>query len=276
MDLAKHGPSGVTYLAIEFQRLDPVERERLREQLVCTGCEAAAYYVPPTKRGTCYFGARPHNVGCTLAAPEGAHSPSSLPEAEQRAIASGTWRLRPHRPQGRSQHHLEQDPDAAPHEGKGRRYTQAPGARRSTPSVGFLSLLTKLEEDPAFASSTDTIELPSGRGTARVRSYCVNVVDVTEELVNRRKLYWGTIYKPGEVWDGGRWLYTQWGSPNVLLSADMLQLVMEDNDMDSVEEFSGASFLHLGYLNRSREGGTTYFKPKEPEWFAVRLDPDRN
>ncbi|MBO1804546.1 hypothetical protein [Leucobacter ruminantium] len=51
---------------------------------------------------------------------------------------------------------------------------------------------------------------------------------------------------------------------------------MDENDMDELDEFAGASFIYLGYLNETHDGGRTYFKPKVPEWFAIRPRPNRH
>jgi hypothetical protein len=270
MDRAKYAPTGEEFWATDFKKLDPVLRERYREHLECVGCDAPAYYVPPTKRGTCFFGARPHNPGCKLTTQEGAQSTSgSLPDTEERSLSETRFRLRPHRP--RSRHaHVEHDPSAPPHEGPARRYSSQHRGGASTPGVDFLSLLSKLDSDPEFASSHSRIELPGGHST--VHDYCVNVTQVTDEHVDRKKLYWGTVHRAKAAQDGGAWLYTQWDCPNVLLTKDLLDLVMEDNGMDDVEEFAGASFLELGYLNLTRDGSHTYLRPKDPEWFGIRLD----
>ncbi|QWL30906.1 hypothetical protein [Rathayibacter toxicus] len=49
------------------------------------------------------------------------------------------------------------------------------------------------------------------------------------------------------------------GCPNVLLSQDLLDLVMEQNAMDELEEFAGASFLELGELKPTRDSTLTYY-----------------
>lgn len=272
MDMAKHAPTGEEFLAIDFQERDAVERERMREHLVCIGCDAPAYFVPPTKRGTCYFGARPHYENCTRATLTGTQTSGSLPETDERGMNESAFRLRPYRPRSRYAH-VEHDPTKKPYEGVARRYSRSRAGGRTTTGVDFLSLLIKLTGDPEFAKSRKRIDLPDGY--AVVREYCVNATQVTDEHVNRKKLYWGTIHSAKLGKDGGAWLHTQWGSPNVLLVQNMLDLVMEDHEVEDVEEFAGASFLYLGYLNETRDGSHTYLRPGDPEWFALRLDPNR-
>lgn len=269
MDIAIHTPTRDTYLAAEFARLEPSELSRLRDELVCPGCGAAAYFVPRTKKGSVFFGARPHNDGCANETTARSSTLRDLPEADQRGLVADAFSLRPHRPHA-DLPHVDHDPDAPSATGAARRYTLLGGAnKKSTPSVGLRSLLTKLTLDHEYAASLTRINFPDGTN-ATVAQSCVNVTDTAVTHINRRRLYWGTIHKTNTGDDGGAWLYTQWNSPNVLLKSDLLDHVLQDNNIEEIDELTGASFIYHGFLNLTRDKTRTYFNPRDPNWFTLR------
>lgn len=273
MDSAKHSPTNRVYFATEFTRLEPTLREELRERLVCPSCDASAYFVPPTRRGTSYFGARPHEPGCRVAAPAGMHLVRDIPQGEAIALDATIFKLRPNRPRGRGDRvNVPHDPQAEPGRGNAHRYNNDGGRGRNVASVGVRSLLTKLTHDPEFASSDQRIEI-NGRSD-RIRYICVNASETDERDIGRKRLFWGSIHFARPARDGGAWLYTGYEFPNLLLNEKLLDFVLDDNDLDELDELAGATFLAYCYLNTSRDGGHTYFSSVDPTLFAVI--PDRN
>jgi hypothetical protein len=71
MDIARCTEDGVTYTAIDFSNLSKDDLFHKRRLLRCPKCGGPAFFrnASAIGRGPC-FGARPHAVGCVLAAQE--------------------------------------------------------------------------------------------------------------------------------------------------------------------------------------------------------------
>lgn len=273
MDSARHTQTQRLYLAPEFGRLEPLLLSKLLDEIVCPECEAPAYFVPPTRRGTTYFGARPHNSGCIHHPRPSAKLAEAIPEAEARLLAKNSFTLRPHRlSQQTAQTNVEHNPDARPTATQARRYTRTAGSSESTASVGLKTLLRKLILEPDFKESDTTIRIETYNST--IHRYVFSVDDLEARHVNKRRLYWGTIYKVTAGEEGNVWLHTRGSAPNLLVPRALLGMLMADNRMNDAEEFVGTAFLTRCYLNKNRDQTGTYLKVNDPRWTVVIPDPD--
>jgi hypothetical protein len=258
------------YVATDFAELPTATRLRLRELLTCTACGADAYFIREARNGrSACFGARPHEEGCELAslATEDGGS-ASLDDDDQLTASSSRFRLEPYRP--RLVRHIRHTPGGAPHAGSGRRYTRPSRGGVRTPSVSIDRLLRRLVREPDFRTSRAELVLANNT-RAVIADYCINVREADEDLVGRKRLYWGTIRFPRPADDDGAWLNTGSRSlPTVKLDEVLLADVLEDKDIDDIDDLSGAAFAFLGYLRRSAAGKLLLF-PEDPEWFVIRL-----
>lgn len=273
MDSARHPQTQRLYLASEFGRLDPLLLERLLDEIVCPECAAPAYFVPPTRRGTTYFGARPHNQGCKHFPKPNSQLAEAIPEAEARLLAENTFTVRPHRLSAAApQVNIEHDPEGDRTRTQARRYTRAAGSSESVPSVGLKTLLRKLILEPGFKQSDATIRIETYSST--IRRYVFNIDDLEPRHVNKQRLYWGTIYKVTAGTNGNVWLRTRGAAPNLLIPQELLGMLMADNRMNEVEEFVGTAFLTRCYLNQNRDKSGSYLKVNDPRWTVIIPDPD--
>lgn len=273
MDSARHPQTQRLYLASEFGRLDPLLLEQLLDEIVCPECGAPAYFVPRTRRGTTYFGARPHNPGCMHFPKPNSQLAEAIPEAEARLLAENAFTIRPHRLSTATPPvNIEHDPEADHTRTQARRYTRTAGSSSSTPSVGLKTLLRKLILEPGFKRSDATIRIETYSST--IRRYVFNVDDLEPRHVNKQRLYWGTIYKVTEGTNGNVWLHTRGAVPNLLIPRELLGMLMADNRMNDVEEFVGTAFLTRCYLNEKRDKSGTYLRVNDPRWTVTIPDPD--
>ncbi|MCU1529927.1 MAG: hypothetical protein JWP75_3690 [Frondihabitans sp.] len=295
MDKAQHISSETTYTAVKFSKLSPAFIATYRGDLACSECGWHAYFVSKSINGKPpFFGARPHGPGCELATTTGEKNEGDLPVTNAREAQEGVLRLQGQRDNEGVQH-VEHDPDADEHKGKGRRYVFNGEERGlSTPTIAMNRLLHHLINDPEYREDRQTkLIMPNG-GEMTVRDFCVEMNDVNRERhANRRYLYWGVIiYAKETTWgerqSGGTktsvWLYTAPGLPNILLDQDLYDLIVRRKHIQEIGDLSGATFLYFGYMNISQkklddpEKKLLFMHPKDPLWFVVRLasqDADR-
>lgn len=255
MELARNAENGEVYDAVSFDRRS--DRDRLRHSLVCLECGADAYFSRSARNGrSASFGARPHRPDCKHhdSSETIAKTFANLPEAEIREPLEGEFQLR-RVDDKHSGVHLEHDDTAPrPPRGRARRHTRTGGAARSLPSRGLRVLLAKLLTEPPTRSSTDVLHLYDGT-TMLIRDACVHADDVTVQLRNKRRVYWGTI-RDARFSSGTYWINTgRAAQPSIVIAPDELAQLLRRLKLEHADDLAGAAFIIWGPLRLSESSG---------------------
>lgn len=279
MDVAKHVPGDRVYTAQVFGALPALTIEKYRRELVCDECGAPAYFTAKRSNGNSFFfGARPHEVGCELATTRTVDTESAdLFEAARRESEDGIIRIVPDRLKIETSERLEHDPSAKPHEGIARRYTQTHDGTKTVGSIQMNRLLRRLVRDETFAASDERIWIEDTRTT--VREHCVELNQINDTHLKRRRLYWGTVIFYEPTADGGAWLHTAKGLPSVRLTKDVLEMTLALAKSNGDEDLAGASFLVWTWFSPplKKPEARPFLMAKEASRFTLRLasqDPD--
>ena len=272
MDIAYHVPTGRQYSAAQFQNLEPAEIFLFRQDLACLECHAHAYFVAKSRSGQPpYFGARPHEDGCSLATTSKSDADEEdLPVAPRREAEEGVYRLEPNRPRYDEVDRVEHNPEAATHVGRGRRYVGAFNGERTIPTMNLNRALFRLIRDPNFRHSDEFMIAPNG-GREEIRKFCVEMREVADHHVGPTMAFWGTVVHTRTEDDGTTWLYTEPGLPNLKLIPEVFEAVRASKRIEDASELAGSSFLNVGKMWRGRENKVKFMAPKDPQWFTVRL-----
>ncbi|CAQ03360.1 hypothetical protein B5P20_16325 [Clavibacter sepedonicus] len=206
--------------------LSGAERQRLRPELTCPECEADAYFVRRAINGRpACFGARPHNADCSLATTSGEGGAGHLEDVAAIDAEDGGLVLRPMNADAPDHVTDEADDDAKARRGQRHGGTPVPG--RSRRGMNLNRLLRRLIRIPGFATSTELLTLPDGTQTT-VRDWCVFADPAAATLVDRRRIFWGTIrFANTDDDSNGAWLNLGRGShPTIRLERDLLAAVL--------------------------------------------------
>jgi len=261
---------GHSVAADVYEEYSQAERSAFAPSLLCTGCQQPAYFIRQARNGrAACFGARPHRDGCTMASQTSEDGGSGkLSVEEPRMSSKDEYVLRP--VESQAIQHVTHDPDAPERGGRARRYSGRGSGGQSTPSMGMTVLLRRLVREPPFRDSKAKIMLPDGTRGA-IRSYCVEVIDADARLIDKRRLYWGTIRYANED-DSGAWLNLgRRGAPSLRLKQQVVADLLARHDVDDIEELQGASFMAYLFLRKARTSDRLFLFPEDLDWFALRL-----
>ncbi|GAA0994008.1 hypothetical protein [Subtercola frigoramans] len=274
MDEALSKTRGVTFSANTFALLPSGERGELRESLVCTACEADAYFIREARNGRrACFGARPHRENCELASlvtEDGGGA--ALDDIDEQINAGNVFRIEPNR--DRTIRHVRHDEEAeASINGSAVRYIRRGSGTARVSSMNFARLLRQLVLREEFRRS-QTLLVMSDDSRQSVRAGCVHLKDVEGKHRNRLRVYWGTIRFPRAKNGGGAWLNTGRGSPTIVIrDDDDLEALLEMVGHSELEDLTGSFFAYMGKL-RNAPDGAQYLFVNDLEWFAVRTYSD--
>lgn len=253
MDTAICTEDGHTYTAVEFSRLDAIQLERKRRQLVCEECGYPAFFRKPSRsgRGAC-FGARPHEDGCALAA---ADNEIRIPGAgdDQDEVFNPGDRIVVELAfgGGAGDVHLDQD-RRGPRRPRGGRYVGEGGLRVAQMHRRLSTLLRMLVLAPNFRYS-DQIIAVLNQPELSARDFFVHFSDVTRQYAGQFRGFWGQLTDAREGANGSLWLNSGGRSaPSFCLPAEFRNEVMARFRLDEEEDFSGSYILVLGTLQVSR------------------------
>lgn len=261
---------GITYEAVQFSRLPPIELARKRRFLQCSECNAPAFFRKASRsgRGAC-FGARPHVEGCDLAALD--HEPidgqgddeDELNNPGERISVDLNYGARPQQPR-----------PVVPSDGRagnrGRRFVGR-GARPDAKVHRRLStLLRTLLEVPGFSQSAQILEI-DGRNDIAVRDFFVPIEQVSIDNEGQFRGFWGMLSDARFSQDGTLWL-NGGGRDDIsfCVSSDHVDDIYHRYHLEDEEDLAGAIVLVLGTL-RVSQNGKMYCVISNPAYLAVRL-----
>lgn len=270
MDIAKCSLNQQTYTAVNFSVLPPNELSDKRQNLVCTECQADAFFRKASRSGqAACFGARPHIEGCSFASPE-----------TQTAEAEGGDEDVIHNPGqiieidlnfGAAPQNVDIDPNEDDVRGQGRGRHVGRGARPNAHMHRRLStLLRTLINSNEFRYSDQQIEL-NGRDTTSVTNFFVNFNDVTDDHDGEFHGYWGMLTDARIGSEGTLWLNS--GGRNAvscLVSSENVDALYSRHNINDEEDFAGAYLLIIGTKDTS-QNGKQYIRADSINHLVVRL-----
>lgn len=271
MDISECTINGQIYTAVNFSQLPPIELSSKRKNLVCTECQAEAFFRKPSRSGqAACFGARPHINGCSHASPETQtvhaergdediiHNSGQIIEIDLNfgAAAPTNVDVLPGEDNGRGQ-------------GRGRHVGQ--GARPNANTHRRLStLLRNLINSSEFRNSGQQIEL-EGRDATPVRNFFVNFNDVTANHDGEFHGYWGMLTDARVVPAGTLWMNSgDRGAVSCAVPSEDVDALYARYNIEDEEDFAGAYLLIIGTKDTS-QNGKQYIRVEDNNHLVVRL-----
>lgn len=270
MDTAFCTEDGITYEAVQFSRLPPIELARKRRLLQCSECHATAFFRKASRSGrAACFGARPHVEDCDLAALD--HEAIDGQGDDDDVLNNPGERIAVDLNYGA---HQQQPRPVIPGEGRagnrGRRFV-GDGARPDARVHRRLStLLRTLLDVPAFSRSTQILEI-EGINDIAVRDFFVPIEHVSIDNEGQFRGFWGMLSDARFSPDGTLWLNSG--------GRDDVSFCIDSNHVDDIytryhledeEDLAGANVLVLGTL-RVSQNGKMYCVVPDSGYLAVRL-----
>lgn len=270
MDTAFCTEDGITYEAVQFSRLPPIELARKRRFLQCSGCNATAFFRKASRSGrAACFGARPHVEGCNLAAFD--HEPIDGQGHDEDELNNPGDRIAVDLNYGS---HIRQPRPVVPGDGgavnRGRRFVGG-GARPDARAHRRLStLLRTLLEVPAFSQSAQILEI-EGRTDIAVRDFFVPIGQVSTDNEGQFRGFWGMLSDARFTQDGTLWLNSG-GRDDIsfCVSSDHVDDIYHRYHLEDEEDLAGANVLVLGTL-RVSQNGKMYCVIPDSAYIALRL-----
>jgi hypothetical protein len=274
MDIAKCTLDERTYTAVRFSELPPNELSDKRQNLVCTECQADAFFRKASRSGqAACFGARPHIESCSFASPETqtveaeggdediVHNPGQIIEIDLNFGAATTnvdieQNENDDLGQGRAGRHI----------GRGKRPNTHMHRRLS-------SLLRNLINSYEFRSSHQKIEL-EGKEATSVKDFFVNFNDVTNGHDGKFHGYWGLLTDARIGNDNTLWLNSGGrGAVSCVISSSNVDALYARYNIEDEEDFAGAYILIIGKKDTS-QNGKQYIRTTSVNHLVVRKSTD--
>lgn len=253
MDIALCTEDGTTYTAVDFSRLPPIELARKRRLLECPECSGPAYFRKASRSGrAACFGARPHQEGCELAAPEYERMDDGAGQDQDTLENPGTRIVvdfnfgTPDQPE-----HVETEGLPPNRERRGR-FT-GDGERDDARMHRRLStLLRNLIEAPAFRFSNQLLEI-EGYPETTVRDFFVPLSDVNVDFNGQFKGYWGMLSDARFAHDRTLWLNSG-GRDNISFCVQTAHAntLYQRYRIEDEEDLAGAYILVFGTVQISQ------------------------
>lgn len=255
MDLALCTDDGVTYEAVEFSHLPPVELAQKRRLLKCPECDGPAFFRKASRSGrAACFGARPHEDGCSLAAPE--HDTQADGQgADQDALENPGERIVVDFNFGAVQQPAHEEAPGLPRNLNRRGRFISEGEQPDARTHRRLStLLRTLLEVPQFSQSNQILEIV-GRDEITVRDFFIPLADVSEEHIGQYRGFWGMLSDARVAQNGTLWLNSG-GRDDISFCLDLEQVegIYERYGIEDEEDIAGAYILVFGTLQLSQNG----------------------
>ena len=252
MDVARCTKDGITYTAPAFEALGEKRVQEYRQLLVCPKCGARAFFRKESTSGqAACFGARPHALGCDLAAVESRYrGGSGLPQEErinhgeriEIDFAFGAHEVT----------HVDPVEPTDP-TGRGGRFTGGNGRRTAIMHRRLSTLLKNLMLSDQFRTSDQIIALPAGQ--FRVRDFFVPFSEAIKPLVGQYRGFWGMLSdarfgSQGEVWlnSGGQ------SNVSTVVNATLVSHFANRFKLADTEDLAGAYALVFGTLGLGSRG----------------------
>lgn len=255
MDTAICTEDGHTYTAVEFSRLEPLQLERKRRQLICEECRYPAFFRKPSRsgRGAC-FGARPHGENCDQAAVDNEVRVPGAGDDQDEVFNAGDRIVVELAFGGQDGDvHLDGD-ERGPRRPRGGRYVGDGGPRVGQMHRRLSTLLRLLVTAPNFRYSEQLIAV-ANQPELPASDFFVHLSEVTGQYAGQFRGYWGQLTDAGEGADGVLWLNSGVrADASFLLPQQFRRQVMQRFRLDEEEDFSGMYILVLGTLRVSRNG----------------------
>ena len=265
MENARCTEDGRIYSATSFSCLPSVNLERMRRLLQCPECGGPAFFRSASfngVRGSC-FGARPHALGCTLAAFD---SERKINGDEHEAIDLPNGKIIVDFNIGGSSY-----PPTGFRSGSDN-YNVSEGFRQEAETHRRLRpLLRLLVESSEFRNSNQPIEV-FDHSAIPVRDFFVPMLSVTEQHIGLCRGYWGLLSTVRIADDQQSIWFNSGGKDNLSFRLDIRFLPYFTNwyRVSDEEDFSGAYILVVGTL-RSAPHKRFYCEIEELEFMALRL-----
>ena len=251
MDVAKCTANGETYRATVFEALGEATVENYRRQLICPSCNAPAFFRKRSRSGqAACFGARPHHIGCELAAfeinrgglnglgQEEQINPGQLIDVDFGYGAHENFHPRPEDPV---------DPS-----GRGGRFAPGRGLRNPVMHRRLSTLLRNLMFSEQFRQSDQLLRLPEGE--FRVRDFFVDFDSAQYQKLEGFYGVWGMLSdargSDGSIWlnSGGR------ESISIVVDSSIADEFARRFRFGDLEDLAGAYVLVFGTLKYSSQG----------------------
>lgn len=254
MNVARCTLDSVTYLSEQFARLGFAEIGQKRRHLVCPECGGPAFFRKQTRNGrAACFGARPHQLNCSLAAFDETRVNDGYGEVVD-VIHNPGERIVVDLDFG-APLHVHAEPNVGPANGRGRAGVHAGGNSPNDARMHrrLSSLLRTLIESPHFRGSQQILEILERE--VAVRDFFVPLLDIENHHLNSLKGFWGMLSdvgvgQPGTVWlnSGGR------DDISFCIDEQSFGAVCGRFHITDLEEFSGAYVLAIGEARVSQNG----------------------
>jgi hypothetical protein len=202
MDVALCTLDDVVYNATSFAVLPPSDLALKRKFLVCSKCSGPSFFRKISRSGqAACFGARPHEVGCSLAAPEYEQTDDGQGD-DQDIVNNPGQHIVVDFDFGAPEHDRHNDPDGFVSSGaRGGRYVGSVARPDAMMNRRLSTILRNLVASRQFRTSRQVLEV-AGVGESYVVDFFVSFTSVTEEHEGQYKGFWG---------NDCRWAYwTKW------------------------------------------------------------------
>ena len=268
MDIAKCLEDGEIYTAVNFSRLPTADIERKRRLLRCPECKGPAFFRHASFNGRApCFGARPHALGCQLAAQEfllddcAGYNRGALHIPDSKIIVDLKYGAPVQRDnfRGTGRSPLQ--------ESVGRNYSQ-PNFHIYHRRLG--PLLRTLIESPAFGNS-DQIVAIDDHGEYAARDFFLPLQSATYQYSGIFRGYWGVLSDAKLAPDNSLWLNSG-GCDNISFCLDSryVDVIVQRYGIKDLEEIAGAYILVIG-TPRVAQNGKLYCLIDDPEYMTLRL-----
>ena len=251
MDVARCTADGITYTAPAFEALGEARVQEYRQLLVCPECGARAFFRKESTSGqAACFGARPHTVGCSLAAAESRYRGG--PGLDQDERINYGERIQIDFAYGAHEvaHVDPQEPgDPA---GRGGQFRGGDGPRNAVMHRRLSTLLRNLMLSDQFRNSDQIIALPEGQ--FRVRDFFIPFSQAGVQPLGEFRGYWGMLSDARYGHGGEVWLNSG-GQRNVstAVSVGLIEDFSRRFQIQDLEDLAGAYVLVFGKLGKSKK-----------------------
>lgn len=269
MDIAKCALNNKIYIAVNFAELPASELSNKRKSLICTECNADAFFRKASSSGqAACFGARPHMENCSFASPE-----TQVSEAEggdEDIIHNPGQIIEIDLNFGASNQNIDVGPNHGGETGQGRGRHVGRGTRPNANMHRRLStLLRNLINSNEFRNSNQLIKL-EGRSVTSVSDFFMNFNDVSGAKDGEFHGYWGML-TDARIGNGGTLWLNSGGKSAVscAISHQDIDALYNRYSIDDEEGFAGVYALIIGEKGTS-QNGKQYIRIDSIEHLVVR------
>ncbi|MEB0137650.1 MULTISPECIES: hypothetical protein [unclassified Undibacterium] len=272
MDVARCTLDDVVYQATRFSILLPSDLAQKRKFLVCPNCGGPSFFRKASRSGqAACFGARPHEIGCSLAAPEYEKSDDGQGD-DQDTVDNPGQRIVVDFNFGALENDRHNDPDAIGNpSGRGGRYVGGGARPDATMHRRLSTILRNLVVSEQFRTSQQILEI-SGVGEFSVADFFVPFASIMSEHDGKYRGYWGMISDARMGQNGSLWLNSGGkGDVSLVIGEALVNQAYERFNLGDEEDIAGAYALVFGTLRMS-QNGKKYVEVENLGFFTLRLE----